>query len=528
MNLRIYWEAKVQKNPTKIFLYYDDEAIGYGEFDRKVNQTANGLLELGLKKGDRVCLWLPNIPDFLYCWLGLCKIGGVVVPINTSFTTSEARYVVDHCEATGLVASEEHLGLALQVQKDCPRLKWVSGVGAEQNQLPREIVSFKGLFESMPTKLRGLDLGAEELACVIYTSGTTGFPKGAMHVHKNVMVTGEAFLVRAQVQSSDRLMAILPLFHVNAQFYSTWGAIAGEASLILIRRFSAGQFWHQAVQYGATEFNFVGTIGSVLCDRPEDEFCSDHHIRVAIGAGVSPRVYETFTKRFKISHVIDAYGMTEVPAVSQNPIGGEIKTRSIGLPASHPDWSTTFSEMKVVNDGGQEVPVGTVGEMVVRNPVMMRGYFKEPQKTVEAIREGWFYTGDCAYKDEDGYFFFVERKKDIIRKKGENVSAAEVEAVINEIPKVLESAVVAVPADLGEDEVMACIVLRQGQSITAEEIIDWCKDRLAAFKLPRFIQFRESLPKTSTQRVAKPILKKDPSLVTEAVDLDRYKRSLGL
>ncbi len=528
MNLRTYWEAKAQRNPSKIFLYHDDEKIPYSELDRKINQVGNGLIELGVTKGDRICLMLPNIPEFLYCWFGLLKTGGVLVPINTNFKANEAQYVVNHSEATGLVVSAEHLQLALQVQKDCPHLKWIACVGLEENQLPRQVIPFQQLLSNMPTELKEFDLKEDDLACVIYTSGTTGFPKGAMHSHKNLLMTGEAFLIRAQVASNDRIMAVLPLFHINAQFYSTWGAIAGEASLILIPQFSAGQFWSQAVRYGATEFNFVGTIGRILCSRPEEEFFPEHTLRLAIGAGITPDVYETFTKRFRIPNVIDAYGLTEIPAVSQNPIGGIIKMKSIGLPARHPDASVTFSEMKVLDEDGREARPGMVGELVVRSPVMTSGYFKDPQKTDEAIRNGWFYTGDYAYKDEDGYFFFIDRKKDIIRKKGENISAAEVEAALNEYPKVLESAVIAVPAEFGEDEVMAFIVPRPGQRIKAEELIDWCKDRLASFKLPRFIQFREGFPKTSTQRIAKSELKEEKDLVTKATDVEWYKKRLGL
>jgi crotonobetaine/carnitine-CoA ligase len=528
MNLRTYWETKVQKNPSKIFLYHKDEKIPYSELDRIINQVGNGLIELGVKKGDRICLMLPNIPEFLYCWFGLLKIGGVLVPINTNFKANEAQYVVNHSEATGLVVSAVHLQLALQIRQNCPHLKWIACVGLGENQLPRQVISFHRLFSNTTIKLKSFDLKEGDLACVIYTSGTMGFPKGVMHAHKNLLMTGEAFLVRAQVKPSDRIMAVLPLFHINAQFYSTWGAIAGEASLILIPQFSASQFWRQAVRYGATEFNFVGTIGRILCSRPEEEFCSEHTLRIAIGAGITPDVYETFTKRFKIPNVIDAYGLTEIPAVSQNPIGGIIKMKSIGLPARHPNPSMTFSEMKVLGEDGQEARPGMIGELVVRSPVMTSGYFKDAQKTNEAICNGWFYTGDYAHKDDDGYFYFVDRKRNIIRKKGENISAAEVEAAINEYPKVLESAVIAVPAELGEDEVMVFIVPMPGQSMTAEELIDWCKDRLASFKLPRFIQFRESLPKTSTQRIAKSELKKEKDLVNKATDVERYKKGLGL
>lgn len=526
MDMRTFWESKVEKNPEKIFLYYGDEQITYSEFDARINQVANGFVGMGVRKGDRVSLILRNVPEFLHSWFGLAKIGGVMVPVNTAFKASEAQYVVNHSEASGLITSQDTLHIALEIQKDCPHLKWIACV--DKAELPKGIIPYSQLSRGMPKELKDFNIGDEDLTSIIYTSGTTGFPKGAMHVHKNLVMTGEAFLLRAGVGPSDRIMAILPLFHLNAQFYSTWGTIAAEASLILIRQFSASRFWDQAVRHGATEFNFIGAIGRILCARSEEEFRPEHTIRTAVGAGISPDVYETFTERFKIPNVIDAYGLTEIAAVCQNPIGGKIKRKSMGLPAKHPDPSISFTGMKIVDDNGQEVPTGETGELIVRNPVMMKGYFKEPEKTKEAIRDGWFYTGDYVYKDEDGYYFFVSRKKDIIRRKGENISPAEIETSINTNPKVLETAVIPVPSELGEDEVMACVVLKPGQSMVPEEIVDWCKTSLAAFKVPRYIQFRKDLPKTTTQRVQKYVLKEEEDLLKKAYDMELYKKSLGL
>jgi len=323
-------------------------------------------------------------------------------------------------------------------------------------------------------------------------------------------------------------MVILPLFHANAQYYSTMGALAAEASLVLIRRFSAGAFWEQAVRYGVTEFNFVGAIGRILCRRPIEEFRSDHQIRTAYGALVAPDTYEYFTKLFGIANVIDGYGLTEVPRVSQNPIGGTIKMRSMGLPARHPDPAEMFSEVKIVDEDSREVPPGEKGELIIRSPVMMKGYYKDEAKTKEAIRDGWFYSGDCAYQDNDGYIFFVDRKKDIIRRKGENISATEIESVINGCDKVLETAVIGVPSELGEDEIMACIVLKEGVKMTHEEVIDQCRERLAPFKMPRYVQFRESLPKTSTERTAKFLLKNEKNLIARSNDMAGYQQKLDL
>ncbi|MBW1971866.1 MAG: AMP-binding protein [Deltaproteobacteria bacterium] len=525
MDIRRFLEKRVEKNLNKIFLYYRDAKISYNEFDNKINQVANGFLKLGVKKGERICLMLPNIPEFLFSWFALAKIGAVMVPININFKINEANYILSHSEAIGLVTTKDYLDIAFELKKKNKRVKWIMVVDEDIEK--DGVISFNRIVDSMPKSLKGIDIKDDDLASIIYTSGTTGFPKGAMHVHRNLTMTGEAFLVRTQIGPDDKVMVILPLFHINAQFYSTMGAIAAEASLILIKKFSASRFWEQAVRYQATEFNFIGAIGRILASRDIKEFRPEHKIRVAYGALITPDVYEVFTKRFHIPHVIDGYGLTEVPGVSQNPIGGVIKMRSIGLPAKHPDPNITFSEMKIVDDNGKELPSYEKGELIVKSPVMMKGYFKDKGKTAEAIKDGWFYTGDYAYKDEDGYFFFVDRKKDIIRRKGENISATEVESIINAHPSVLETAVIAVPAELGEDEVMALIVLKDNARLTPEDVIDWCWDKLATFKIPRYIQFRKQLPKTATERIAKYILKKEKDLLKNAFDMESYIKSKG-
>jgi crotonobetaine/carnitine-CoA ligase len=526
MNVRDFIESRVEKNPDKPFLYFEDEVLSYEEFNQKINQVANGFLEIGVKKGERVCLMLPNVPEFLYAWFGLAKIGAVMVPINIGFREKEAEYVVNHSEAVGIITDSKLLPIVREIRKRTRILKWIACIDSES--MEGDAFSFYQFAKTLPKTLKPIVLKDDDMAQIAYTSGTTGFPKGAVHAHKDFTLTGEAFLLCSGIGSEDKVLTILPLFHVNAQYYSTMGALAAAASLILVRKFSASNFWHQAVYYGATEFNFIGAIGKILCNRPEHEFRPEHKIRTAYGALVTPDVYEIFTNRFKIPHVIDGYGLTEVPRVSQNPIGGLIKMKSMGLPARHPEPSLTFSEVKIVSDDGRELGSGETGEIIVRSPVMMQGYFKDDEKTKEAIRDGWFYTGDYAFKDEDGYLFFVDRKKDIIRRKGENISSHEVEMVINANSKVLEAVVIGVPSELGEEEVMAHIVLKENQTITPEEVIDWCKDYLAEFKVPRYVKFRKSLPKTSTQRTAKYILKQEEGLIESSHDMESYKKSIGL
>jgi len=525
LNIRDFIESRVEKNPNKPFLYFEDEVVSYEAFNQKINQAANGFLEMGVSKGDRVCLMLSNRPEFLYGWFGLAKIGAVMVPINTAFKENEAGYIVQHSEAVGITIEDNLLPIARALKRRCPKLKWIGCVDqtSEEGLFP-----FAQIFQGMEKALKPISIRDEDVAQIIYTSGTTGFPKGAIHVQKDFTLTGEAFTICAGIGPEDRLLTILPLFHVNAEYYSTMGALAAETSLILIPRFSASLFWDQAIYYGATEFNFIGAIGRILCTRPEEEFRPGHQIRTAYGAPVTPDVYETFTQRFRIQHVIEGYGLTEVPRVSQNPIGGVIKTKSMGLPARHPSPKLKFAEVKIVDEQGKELGPGEAGELIVRSPVMMQGYFKDEEKTRETIRDGWLYTGDYAFKDEDGYLFFVERKKDIIRRKGENISATEVEFVLQAHEKIFEAAVIAVPSELGEDEVLAAIVPKENQTMTPEEVIDWCKNRLANFKVPRYIKFRSDLPKTPTERVAKYILKQEKNLIESSHDMELYKKKIGL
>jgi crotonobetaine/carnitine-CoA ligase len=522
LDLRRFWEGRVKQNPEKVFIYYQGDEITYASTDVRINQRGNAFLKLGVKKGDRVCLMLPNTPEFIYSWFGLAKIGAAMVPINTSFKATEAQYVVNHSEAIGLIVNNAFLDVALKIKNGCPNLKWIAVTESETP--PEGIIHLEKLAAGMSSRLKRFALKDEDIAAIIYTSGTTGFPKGAMHVHSSFPLTGEAFILCAGLVPDDRLMVILPFYHVNAEFYSTMGAIAVGASLVIIRDFSASRFWEQAVRYGVTQFNFIGAVGRMLMARSDAEFHKEHRIRVMNGAGIPEADYQAFVNRFHIPYVIDGYGLTECPRVCQIPIGGPVKMGSMGLPAKHP--SVKFTEMKIVDDNGCELPPGKTGELVVRSPVLMRGYFHDAVKTKDAIRDSWFYTGDYAYKDEDGYYYFVDRKKDIIRRRGENISAREVETVINENPNVVETAVIAVPSALGEDEVMACIVLKQGQSMTAEEVVLWCKDKIANFKVPRYVQFRDSFPKTATQRTQKNVIKEEEYLLTKSKDMEIFKRSL--
>jgi crotonobetaine/carnitine-CoA ligase len=354
---------------------------------------------------------------------------------------------------------------------------------------------------------------------MLYTSGTTGFPKGVMHSQRNFVLAGEAFVERMHLQPDDRLFVVLPLFHINALFYSLGGALAAGASLLLVPKFSASAFWRTAAEGGATECNIIGAIGNILTRRPRSEFVPGHRLRKIYGAGMSAETLDVFPREFGVPTLIEGYGLTEVPGVCNQPFTGPHKPGSIGCPARHPDHNRIFSDMRVLDDDGNAAPPGQTGEIAVRSPITMQGYYRDPEATTAAFRDGWFLTGDLGYRDADGYFFFVARKKDIIRCRGENVSGAEIDRVVGAHPKVLEAAAIAVPGELGDDDILVVAVPRPGQVLEPEEIANWCAEQLAPCKRPRFFAQLEALPHTPTHRVAKFKLKQDPKLRERAVEL---------
>jgi carnitine-CoA ligase len=301
------------------------------------------------------------------------------------------------------------------------------------------------------------------------------------------------------LSADDRLMTMLPLFHINAQAYSTMGALAAGASLALIPRFTVSRFWDLARRYRATEINVIGSMLVMLWKQPPSAADREHEVRALYGAPVPKEIAPAFEARFGVT-LVEGFGMSECTYGLIQPLDGPRKPGSMGRPRTLPERGIG-NEVRVVDGRGRDCPPGVAGELLIRNAVLMRGYYKDPERTAEALRDGWLHTGDLAYRDEAGDFFYVGRQKEIIRRRGENLSPAEVEAVLHGHPAVEEAAVIGVPAELSEDEVVACVVRRPGAGVTADELRAWCAARLAAFKVPTEVWFLESLPRTSTQRV---------------------------
>lgn len=497
MNLSKILEKATSKNPNKPYLFFEEKEISYNTFNKNVNKVANGFSELGVRKGDRVCIMVSNCPEFLYTWFGLSKIGGIIVPINVAFKEKETEYIVSHSESMAIVAEDNYIPIIEAVRAKTPKLSQLIHLGEEEYPA---WTSFQAL-QQLPDELKKkVELTGEDISTIMYTSGTTGPPKGVMIPHKSYIYCGEGFTKWLDIRENDRLFTCLPLHHANAQYYSTMGSLVAGASLILVDRFSASRFWDKIRNHGATIFNFIGAMLLILIKQPESEKDKDNLVRVAYGnPALKKPIQDYIEKRYGIK-IICGYALTECPFGTIQPLYGIKKEGSMGLPRQHPSFK---NEVKIFDDDDNELPPGSVGELVLRNPAIMEGYFKELEITKKTLRGGWLHTGDNAYQDKDGYFYFVDRKKDIIRRRGENISSIEVENVINAHPKVLESAVIGIPSEFSEEEIKAYIVLKSGEIINPADMFNWCKERLAHFKIPRYIELMDFLPKTSTHRVEK-------------------------
>ncbi len=510
--------SRAVRNGAKPFILFDGEVIAWHEIEPRVERAAAAYAALGVKHGDRIATYAPTRPDIVVTLLALARLGAWMVPVNPDLRVEEVRYILEHAGVRGVACARELAANALEAMSNLKPAPWRILLEREGADGMRALTALA----AQATPLAETRGGADDVCIVVYTSGTTGFPKGVMHSQRNMVLAGEGFVERMRLAPDDRLMAVLPLFHINALFYSLCGAAACGGSLVLVPKFSASKFWQVAAETGATEFNFIAAISSILAQRPRSEFVP-HKITKAYGAPIPAEIDRTFRAEFGVPVMLEGYGMTEVPGACNNPFPGaglgEMRLGAMGRAARHPDHTMPFAELRVLDDDGRDLPVGETGELAVRTPIIMKGYYRDAEATRGAFVDGWFLTGDLVRRDADGYFWFVARKKDIIRRRGENISGAELDRVIGEHPAVAEAAAIAVPSPLGEDDILSAIVLRPGMRATAAEIAEWCRTRLAAHKVPRYVIFLDELPHTPTHRVAKFKLKGDKTLVERAVDL---------
>ena len=507
-------QAQARANPGRLFVVFDDlhgqiTTCTYGEFDREVCRTAHLLERLGVRRGGKVILLLPNCPEFLALWFGAAMLGAVIVPVNTASSVSELEYLVTHSESRLIFTQADRLDLAHQVRSRCRRVEEVVVCGGGA---PSALVDFGRLVAHCPAAPPvSPSPSPTDEAAILYTSGTTARPKGVLVTHANYLCAGETVAGAVRLTPADRQLCVLPLFHGNAQYYSTMSALVAGASVALMARFSASRYFDQAIAHRCTVASlFAAPIRMLLAQPRRPEHARNDLRAVIFAQSVTPAQLVEWEERFR-APLMQLWGMTETmgPPII-NPFEGERRNMSMGLPA--PGYTS-----RLVDESGRPVARGEIGQIVVRGEPglsLMKGYYKNTDATGETIRDGWLWSGDNARQDEDGYFHFVDRAKDMIKRSGENVAASEVEAVIREHPGVYDCAVIGVPDEMRDEAILAVVVPRDGEGeepsaalLTEEELIGWCRERLADFRVPQFVRFREALPRTSVGKIRKHILR---------------------
>jgi len=510
--------SRAGRDPSRPFMVYRERSWSWRQFMEHVEAVARVLAARGIRKGDRMGVMARNCDGHVVLLFALSRLGAIMVPVNPEFGVEEAKYVLHHAEVSAVAATQDTLEVARKAATGLKTPAWFVMLDAANGDVP--------LLDDLanaapPSSITGEKITGDSTCLIVYTSGTTGFPKGAMHSQKSFVTGGEAFVQRVYLQDDDRVMIVLPLFHINAMFYSVAGTLAAGACMIIVPKFSASTFWQTAVDTGATEVNIIEAIGSILRNRPRSEFCPDHKLTKVYGVRAS--MDETFKNDFRIPHRIGGYGMTEIPGVTCNPFDveneGVQKLGSMGPVGRHPDPAKPWAQCRVVDDEGRDVPDGESGELWVKTPIIMQGYFRDPEQTANTFHDGWFKTGDLVKRDSDGYYWFISRKRDIIRRRGENIAAAELDRVVGEHPAVAEAGTIAVPSELGEDDIFVIVAVKPGMKVTAQEIADWCRSRLAPQKVPRYVAFIDELPHTPTHKIAKAVLRADRTLLARATDL---------
>lgn len=510
------FDSRCEIKGNEPFIIQDDITLSWSEFRVQYLRLASLLRQKGVRHGMRVAIVARNDIAHVLTLFALARLGAILVPVNPEFGVREVGYILNHADVSGVICDGTVVPVVNEVTAQMASDVWTMTISPDSSGLP----ALKALIPAFDP-LDVFDPVVQSDTCIIiYTSGTTGFPKGVMHSHYNLVTAGEANVSRLHLQPDDRVMIILPFFHVNAMFYSLGGTLASGASMILVPKFSASSFWQIAADQGATVVNVIEAIGTILCNRDRSEFRPDHKIRVAYG--VRKAAAATFRRDFGIEKLFSGFGMTEIPGVTCNPWNGPDKPGSMGTVGQHPDPNMKWAQCRVVDDDGQDVPVGETGEFWVKTPIVMQGYFRDPEQTEKAFHDGWLKTGDLVRVDEDGFYYHLSRKKDIIRRRGENIAAAEIEMVVAQMPEVALVAAVAVASELGEDEIMLVAVTKPGQRVSEQSIHDWCKDHLAAMKVPRFIVLTEEMPLTPTHKILKAALRQDNGLLARAVDFQKH------
>lgn len=480
-------------NSDSVALKFKGNSVTYGQLDKLVLGYASYFKELGIKKGDRVILSCLNSPEFVYSYLAAVRNGSIIVPINLLLTMEEVSYLVKDSEANFIIIHPTLLQKAKLTKESIQNALGIKVIVLDEELQKNVLKISTDNFEDFNDE--------NAISTFLYTSGTTGKQKAAMLTHKNLMINSEQCYIALTARSDDKYMCVLPMFHVFAFTACILMPLWSGATITILETFTPKDVIESLLRDEITVFMGVPAMYIVLLEAGKNNITFPK-LRLAVsgGAALPVQIYRQAKEIMKLP-IVEGYGLTEAsPAVSFNPPFGVQKEGSIGLPIP-------YVECKIVDENDIEIPVGEVGELAVKGENVMLGYFKQEEETKKTLLNGWLHTGDLARIDEDGYIFIVDRKKDMVIVGGLNVYPREVEEVIYQFSKVKEAAVVGLNDELRGEYVKAFVVLKDGEECPSKELHNYLKERLAVYKLPRRIEFVESLPKNSTGKILKRMLK---------------------
>jgi acyl-CoA synthetase (AMP-forming)/AMP-acid ligase II len=488
------------RHDTRTALIYEDQEWTYAQLDDDVNAVAAGLLSIGLGEGDMVAVIARNSPAFLITTLAVAKIGGVFLPLNTGLHQRDFDYLLGHSKAVAVATEEEFFGVVSQICAGLPEVKHLLSFSPE---VPDGWVGYQHLLEAHAgERAANVDRGDDQLQRILYTSGTTSRPKGAMITHGNCNANMDAQVVELGLTRDDRILNFAPLYHVGGLDIPGYGTWYVGATMVLLRRFDARRIMEVVSRERITGMVMVATMVHLIRKLEDRTDFDTESVKWLIFSQVPESLYHETREVFPKARLIEGYGMTETcNGVSYLDEAHMLsKTGSVGRPMPRVD-------IRVVDESGAQAPVGELGEIVMRGPTVGPGYWRDPVATAAAHRNGWFHSGDIGRFDEDGYLYVIDRLKDMIRSGGENIASSEIEEVIYQHPAVYEAAVIGVPHPKWVETPKAFVVLHKAATLTTEQLMAHCREHLAGFKLPRHVEFMESLPRNPTGKVLKTVLK---------------------
>lgn len=494
MNIAQHVERAARFFPDRAAILFEGGELSYRELNLRANRLANALKAHGVQRGDRVALYLPNIPDFAVCYLAALKAGAIAVSINSIFKSGEVKYIVNDSGSRLLFTVGD---LVPNVPRaDCPSLeRIVMCEGDAGGDLPLNEWLSRGAGNG-----GAMDLDREDPAVLLYTSGTTGFPKGATLTHGNVVSNMYATVHHAGFRPTDRMIVFLPLFHVFAQNFIMNATFTACATLVLHRRFVPDQVLDSIQRHRVTMFFAVPTIFITLLgmDLSRHDLSSVRY-EFSAAATMPQEVSRRWTERFG-RPVFEGYGLTECSPFACYNHDFRFKFGSVGTAVEN-------FELKIMDEQDREVALGQWGEICIKGPGVMQGYWGQPEETGRALRNGWLHSGDIGMMDDEGYVFIVDRVKDMINVSGFKVWPAEVEQTLYRHPAIREVAVYGVSDPIKGEAVKAAIILKDGATATGDGIIAFCRDRLAVYKAPASVEFVKELPKSATGKILKRVLR---------------------